>query len=67
MLLPKIKISPLSGDISCVIHLNVVVFPAPFKPNNPKHSPGSMQNYLLLHALFFLNIHFYIFFLNFLF
>ena len=57
--------APFVGDISCVMHLNVVVFPAPFNPNNPKHSPGSTQKFkffiatilfsLLQQAQFFLN------------
>ena len=31
-------------------HLNVVVFPAPFIPNNPKHSPYSRQKDIFLTA-----------------
>ena len=27
------------------MHLNVVVFPAPFNPNNPKHSPGLIAKF----------------------
>lgn len=32
--------SPLEGNISPVKIRNVVVLPAPFTPNKPKHSPG---------------------------
>jgi hypothetical protein len=33
------------------MHLNVVVLPAPFTPNKPKHSPYSKQNDKLRTAL----------------
>ena len=36
------------------MHLNVVVFPAPFNPNNPKHSPGSTQKFKFFIATIFL-------------
>ena len=36
------------------MHLNVVVFPAPFNPNNPKHSPGSTQKFKFFIAIIFL-------------
>ena len=35
------------------MHLNVDVFPAPFNPNKPKHSPGSTQKFKFLIAIFF--------------
>lgn len=38
--MPSIAASPLVGKISAVNILNVVVLPAPFTPNKPKHSPG---------------------------
>ena len=44
-------IFPCDGDNSWVMHLNVVVFPAPFNPNNPKHSPGSTQKLIFLIAI----------------
>ena len=44
MSFPSMKIFPLSWECSFVIHLNVVVLPAPFTPNKPKHSPYSKQN-----------------------
>jgi hypothetical protein len=37
--IPIIKTSPEVGNISPEIILKVVVFPAPFIPNNVKHSP----------------------------
>ena len=40
----------MEGDNSWVIHLKVVVFPAPFKPNRPKHSPFSTQKFKFLIA-----------------
>ena len=39
ILLPSIRASPLSGLISVANMRSVVVFPAPFGPNNPKTSP----------------------------
>ena len=39
------------------MHLNVVVFPAPFNPKRPKHSPFSKQKFKFFIAivpLFFL-------------
>ena len=56
------------------MHLNVVVLPAPFNPNKPKHSPGLIAKFKFLIAiisLFFdlqqkvsLNIFYKIFILN---
>lgn len=39
MLHPLTKIPPSETASSPVIILKVVVFPAPFKPSKPKHSP----------------------------
>ena len=36
------------------MHLKVVVFPAPFNPSNPKHSPGSTQKFKFFIATIFL-------------
>ena len=33
------------------MHLKVVVFPAPFNPKSPKHSPGSTQKFKLFIAI----------------
>ena len=46
----SIKILPNVGNISFDKHLNVVVFPAPLIPRNPKHSPYSRQNEIFLTA-----------------
>ena len=35
------------------MHLNVDVFPAPFNPNKPKHSPGSTQKFKFFIAIIF--------------
>ena len=48
MFLLSIKIFPDVGNISFERHLNVVVFPAPFIPKNPKHSPYSKQREIFL-------------------
>ena len=50
MFLLSIKILPNVGNISFDKHLNVVVFPAPLIPRNPKHSPYSRQNEIFLTA-----------------
>jgi hypothetical protein len=42
---------PLVGLISPVNILKVVVFPAPFKPNRPKHSFGEIPKLMLSTAL----------------
>ena len=47
---PSINIFPLFLLSSLVIHLNVVVLPAPLTPNKPKHSPYSKQNDIFLTA-----------------
>ena len=36
------------------MHLKVVVFPAPFTPNNPKHSPYSIAKFKLFIAVLLL-------------
>ena len=33
------------------MHLNVVVLPAPFNPNKPKHSPGLIAKFKFLIAI----------------
>jgi len=47
MLWPQMKASPAVGVVSPVSILNVVVFPAPFTPNNPKHSPLGTPTFIL--------------------
>lgn len=46
-LFPLIKASPPVVHSSPVSILNVVVFPAPFTPNSPKHSPGRTPRHSL--------------------
>ena len=41
---PSIKASPLVTSSSPVSILNVVVFPAPLIPSNPKHSPAGIPS-----------------------
>ena len=52
------NILPLFWENSCVIHLKVVVFPEPFGPNIPKHSPSSKQKFKFFIAVtsFFLDL-----------
>ena len=57
MFLLLIKIFPFVGKYSNDINLNVVVFPAPFVPKKPKHSPISKLKFKLFISfilLFFL-------------
>ena len=46
----SIYIFPEVGIISFDRHLKVVVFPAPFTPKKPKHSPYSKHNDISLTA-----------------